>query len=87
MVTSRNLNCGSARGTGPTHSDAPIVILFWGNKLWFLFLPFIPLFGRVSGYAPGSILDLYVLLNLREDALHLGDFMLHQVFVEGLRDF
>ena len=65
----------------------PNLILFWGNKLWFLFLPFIPLFARAVGYVPSCILDLYVLLSLREDAPHLGDFILHQVFVKWVGDF
>ena len=46
-----------------------------------MFLPFIPSFRRVIGYASGSILDLYVLLRPREDVPHSDDFMLHQVFV------
>ena len=52
----------------------------------FLFLHFILSFGTVIGFTSGSILDLYVLLNLREDVSHPSDFMLHQVFVKGMRD-
>ena len=54
------------------------------DMIGFMFLPFILSFVRVIGYAQGSILDLYVLLSLRENVPHLDNFMLHQVFVEGI---
>ena len=63
-------------------SDALIFILLRGNKLWFLFLPFILSFRRAIDYALGSILDLYVLLSLREDVPYPGDFILYQMIVE-----
>ena len=50
--------------------------------MWFLFLPFILSFGRATGFVPSSILNLHVLLSLREDVPHPGNFMLHQIFVE-----
>ena len=51
-----------------------------------MFLTFILLFGRATDFTPCNILNLYVFLSSREDVPHSGDFMLHQVFVEGLRD-
>ena len=54
--------------------------------MWFLFLLFVPSFGRATSFAPGSILDLYVFLSSREDVPHPGDFLLHQVFVERVGD-
>jgi len=54
--------------------------------MWFLFLPFILSFRKVIGFTSSSILDLYVLLSLREDVPHPSDFMLHQVFVKKMRD-
>ena len=62
-------------------SDALILILLRENRLWFLFLSFIPSFRRVIGYVLGSILDLYVLLSPIEDVPRPGDFTLRQVFV------
>ena len=49
-------------------------------------LPFIPLFWRVTGLTPGSILNMYAFLSLREDVPHPGDFILHQVFIERAED-
>jgi len=63
-----------------------ILILLRGNRLWFLFLPFIFSFKKTTSFVPRSILDLYVFLNPRDDVQHPGDFMLHQVFVEGMKD-
>jgi len=57
--------------------DVLILILLRGNKLWFLFLPFIPSFGRATSFVPDSILYPYVLLSPREDVPHPGDFVLH----------
>jgi len=54
--------------------------------MWFLFPPFILLFGRATSFAPSCILDLYVFLSLREYVPHPGDFMRHQAFVEGVGD-
>ena len=68
------------------YCDVLIFILLQGNKLWFLFFHFILSFGRATGFAPSSTLNLHVFLSSREDVPHFGDFILHQVFVEGVRD-
>ena len=41
---------------------------------------------RVTGLTPGSILNMYAFLRLREDVPHPGDFILHQVFIERAED-
>ena len=46
--------------------------------------PLNPSFGRMPSLATSSILDLHVLLSLREDVPYSGDFILHHVFVEGV---
>ena len=56
------------------------------GKQTVMFLLFIFLFGRLIGYASGSIFGLYVLLSSSENIFHLGDFILHKVFVEGVGD-
>ena len=48
--------------------------------------PLADLFGRVVGCALGHILNLDILLDLKEDVPHLGDFVLHQVLVESVGD-
>ena len=63
-----------------------ILILLWGDKLWLqLLLCILPL-ERAIDYVSYHILDLNILLNPREDVPHPDDFMLHQVFVEGVGD-
>ena len=47
--------------------------------------PLSPLW-RAIDCVPGCILDLDVLLDPKVDVLYLGDFMLHQVLVEGVGD-
>ena len=41
---------------------------------------------RATNCDPGRILDLDVFLDPKEDVLHLGDFILHQVLIEGVDD-
>ena len=76
------LSAGLGRGCRLVYCyNDPILILLQEKRLWFLFLPFIPSFGRAIGYVPRSILDMYELLSTREDVPHPGDFTLHQAFV------
>ena len=48
--------------------------------------PFILPCGRALGCITGCILNLNVFLSSKEVVPHLGDFMLHQVLVEGVSD-
>jgi len=49
------------------------------------FLPYLPPH-KVIDYALLCILDLDIFLGPREDVPHLGDFILHQVLIEGEGD-
>ena len=64
-----------------------ILILREGSRrreLWLL--PLILSFGSAIDCALGRILNLDVLLGPKENILHLGDFVLHQMFVERVGD-
>ena len=63
-------------------AESLVLTLLWEGGLWLGLLPFPS--GRVIDCASGHILDLDVFLSPREDNPHLGDFVLHQMLVEGV---
>ena len=55
-------------------------------ELWLRLLDLGPLSHGVTGYGPNHLFYKDVLLHLDKDIPHLGDVVLHQMFVEGVCD-
>jgi len=77
---------GVARGLFIDCAGSLILILLWEGRWRLQLLPVTALLGGAVGCATGRIFNLDVLLNLKEDVPHLGDFVLHQMLVKGVGD-
>jgi len=64
-------------------AGSSILSLLWESRLWLLLLP-LSFPQRAIDCASARTLDLDVLLDVEEDVPHLGNFVLHQVLVEGV---
>jgi len=78
--------CLVPKGFSVDGVGSPILTLLGCCKLWLRLFPLTTLFRGTVGYVPGSIFNLDVVLDPKEDVPHFSDFVFNRVLVKKVGD-